>query len=232
MDLGSFFSFLIYTQSIGLLGRGISQSLGGYLHTGQHKHRINAHNADIHASSAIRTHDPSARVGEDGSCLRPRGHCDRYSSPSSAEIKNASVYTSTPRIKASCLITHKNKLTVYLWPTCEWALPMNPGSQNFSICSSPPGNKWSLSLSHYPLYFLSSPSLWYLTVLYTLSSPHFTSLRWVSYSLHFTKQECLLREKKPLRESTMKQIMITCRRTGRRRRDSVYLLPSPMAARS
>jgi hypothetical protein len=33
-------------------------------------HRINAH-------SWVRTHIPSVRAGEDGSCLRPRGHCDR-----------------------------------------------------------------------------------------------------------------------------------------------------------
>jgi hypothetical protein len=32
-----------YTQSVGLLGRGISQSQGMYLHTEQHKRRINAH---------------------------------------------------------------------------------------------------------------------------------------------------------------------------------------------
>jgi hypothetical protein len=41
--LGRFFSFLIYTHSVGLLGRGISLSQGRYLHTEQHKHRINAH---------------------------------------------------------------------------------------------------------------------------------------------------------------------------------------------
>jgi hypothetical protein len=35
---------------------------------------------DIHASSGIRTNDASVRAGEDGSCLRSRGHCDRYSS--------------------------------------------------------------------------------------------------------------------------------------------------------
>jgi hypothetical protein len=65
-----------YTQSVGLLGRGISPSQDLYLHTEQHKHRINAHNTDIHASSEIRTHDPSVRASEDSSCLRPRGHCD------------------------------------------------------------------------------------------------------------------------------------------------------------
>jgi hypothetical protein len=42
VDLGRFFSFLIYTESVGLLGRGISPSQDRYLHT-EHKHRINAH---------------------------------------------------------------------------------------------------------------------------------------------------------------------------------------------
>jgi hypothetical protein len=76
VDLGRFFSFLIYTQLVGLLGRGISPSQGRYLHTEQHKHRINAH-TDIHASSGIRTHDSSVREGEDGSCPRLRDHCDQ-----------------------------------------------------------------------------------------------------------------------------------------------------------
>jgi hypothetical protein len=38
--------------------------------------RINAH-TDIHASSRIRTHDSSVWTGEDSSCLRQRGHCNR-----------------------------------------------------------------------------------------------------------------------------------------------------------
>jgi hypothetical protein len=66
-----------YTQWIGLLGRGISPSQGLYLHTEQHKHRINVHCTDIHALSGIRTYDPSVRASADISCLRPRGHCDR-----------------------------------------------------------------------------------------------------------------------------------------------------------
>jgi hypothetical protein len=32
---------------------------------------------DIHTSSEIRTHDPSLRAWEDGSCLRSSDHCDR-----------------------------------------------------------------------------------------------------------------------------------------------------------
>jgi hypothetical protein len=56
VDHQCFFGFLIYTQSVGLLGRGISPSQGRYLHTEQHKHR------DIHALSGIRAHDPSVRA--------------------------------------------------------------------------------------------------------------------------------------------------------------------------
>jgi hypothetical protein len=41
VDLGRFFSFLIYTQSVWLLGRGISPSQGRYLHREQHKQGIN-----------------------------------------------------------------------------------------------------------------------------------------------------------------------------------------------
>jgi hypothetical protein len=34
-------------------------------------------NTNIHASSGIRTHDPSVQAGEDISGLRPRGDCAR-----------------------------------------------------------------------------------------------------------------------------------------------------------
>jgi hypothetical protein len=50
---------------------------GRYLHTGQHRHRINAY-TDILALSGIRTNDPRVRASEDSSCRRPRGHCDRH----------------------------------------------------------------------------------------------------------------------------------------------------------
>jgi hypothetical protein len=63
-NLAAFFSFLIL-YTVGLLGWGISPSQIRYLHT------------DMHASSGIRTHDPIVRTGKDGSCLRPRGRCDR-----------------------------------------------------------------------------------------------------------------------------------------------------------
>jgi hypothetical protein len=66
-----------YTQLVGLLGWGISPSQGLYLHIEQHKHRINAHNTDIHALSGIQTHNPSVQMSEDSSCLRLRDHCDQ-----------------------------------------------------------------------------------------------------------------------------------------------------------
>jgi hypothetical protein len=37
VDLDRFFSFFIYTQTVGHLGREISPSQGRYLHTEQHK---------------------------------------------------------------------------------------------------------------------------------------------------------------------------------------------------
>jgi hypothetical protein len=74
---GFFFNFIIlFTQTVGLLGRVISQSQGCYLHTGQHKYRTNAQ-TDVNALSGIRNHDLSLRTSEDSSCLRPRDHCDR-----------------------------------------------------------------------------------------------------------------------------------------------------------
>jgi hypothetical protein len=66
-----------FTQSVWHAGRGISPSQGLYLRKEQYKHWINTHNRDIDALSGISTHDHSVRGSEDGSCLRPRGHCDR-----------------------------------------------------------------------------------------------------------------------------------------------------------
>jgi hypothetical protein len=46
LGLGLFFSFVsffFFLHTVGLLWRVISPSQGRYLHTGQHKHRINAH---------------------------------------------------------------------------------------------------------------------------------------------------------------------------------------------
>jgi hypothetical protein len=74
-DLGRFSVSWSYTQSAGHLGRGLSPSNGRYLHTEQHNHT----HTDIHASSRIRTPNCSVRAAEDGSCLRPRSHCDRRS---------------------------------------------------------------------------------------------------------------------------------------------------------
>jgi hypothetical protein len=55
----------------------ISPSQSRYLHRATQTQN-NRRQTDIHTSSGIRTHDPSVRAGEDISCLRPRGHCDRH----------------------------------------------------------------------------------------------------------------------------------------------------------
>jgi hypothetical protein len=70
-------------------------------------HRINA---DIHASSGIRTHDPSTRTGEDGSCLRLRGHCDRlYSS-----TDNRKIYSSVTVFRYQSFKKRRQKLKAML----------------------------------------------------------------------------------------------------------------------
>jgi hypothetical protein len=74
---GLFFSsvIILYTD-VRTPWTSVSPSQGRYLHTGQHKHRINAY-TDIYTLSGIRTNDPSFRASEESSCLRPRSHRDR-----------------------------------------------------------------------------------------------------------------------------------------------------------
>jgi hypothetical protein len=67
------FSFLFLESRYDSLDGG-SARLKAATYTRQHKHRINA---NVHALSGRRTHDPSVRAGKDSSCLKPRGHCDR-----------------------------------------------------------------------------------------------------------------------------------------------------------
>jgi hypothetical protein len=71
--LAPFFQFLILCTVGRTPWKGINLSQGLYLHTEHHKHRIK--HKDIHVLS--RTHERSVPAGEDGSCLRPRGHSDR-----------------------------------------------------------------------------------------------------------------------------------------------------------
>jgi hypothetical protein len=54
--LAAFSVLQSYTQSVRQFGWGVRPSQGLYLHTGQHKHRINAHRHPC--LSEIRTHDP------------------------------------------------------------------------------------------------------------------------------------------------------------------------------
>jgi hypothetical protein len=60
----------IFRHLVGLLGREINPT---QVYTGQHNTKKKKTRAHIHASSGIRTHDPSVRAVEDRTCLRPRG---------------------------------------------------------------------------------------------------------------------------------------------------------------
>jgi hypothetical protein len=64
--LASFSSVIIFTQTVGLLGRGISPSQDCCVHTEQQKRKINAY-TDIHDLSGIRTHNPSVQASEHSS---------------------------------------------------------------------------------------------------------------------------------------------------------------------
>jgi len=62
--------WIYYEYLVRLLGRGISPTQGLYLRRKTQQKNADTH---IHASSGIRTHDPSVQVVEDSTCLRPRG---------------------------------------------------------------------------------------------------------------------------------------------------------------
>jgi hypothetical protein len=60
----------VFRHLVGLLGRGISPTQGLYLPRTTQGRKMRTH---IHASSRIRTHDPSVRAAEVSTCLRPLG---------------------------------------------------------------------------------------------------------------------------------------------------------------
>jgi hypothetical protein len=51
---------------------------------------LQTHNKRTQTSTPLWTHDPSVRAGEDGSCPRQRGHCDRQVTDSLTQIKQIS----------------------------------------------------------------------------------------------------------------------------------------------
>jgi hypothetical protein len=67
------------THYVGLLGQGIRRSQVLYLSAEQHKHRINAHNTEIHALSEIRAHDPIVRALDCAATVTDKGIHSIYS---------------------------------------------------------------------------------------------------------------------------------------------------------
>jgi hypothetical protein len=71
-----------FTQTVGLLGRVISPSQSRYLHTEQHKHRLNAHKHPcLEWDSNLRSKRPN-----EWRLFRPCGHYDRHITIQSGKI--------------------------------------------------------------------------------------------------------------------------------------------------
>jgi hypothetical protein len=93
VDLGRFFSFLIYTQSVGLLGRGSARRKA--VAYKQDNTKTEQTHTDIYALSGIRIHNPSVRVGEGSSGLRRRGRYDRWTTALEPVNTNYCLWLST-----------------------------------------------------------------------------------------------------------------------------------------
>jgi hypothetical protein len=76
LDFGRFFSFVILYTGGRTPWTG-DQPFARPLSTPRTTQTQKKTHTDIHVSNGIRSQDPSALAGEDGSCLRTRGHCDR-----------------------------------------------------------------------------------------------------------------------------------------------------------
>jgi hypothetical protein len=95
------FQFLdIFTQTVGLFDGGSARRKAATCTQGRTD--LEETHTDIHASNGIRTHDPSVRAGEDGSCLRPRGHCDRRVWNLVSEIKERNILVDWECLRTGC----------------------------------------------------------------------------------------------------------------------------------
>jgi hypothetical protein len=74
--LGRFFSFLV-VYTVGRTPWKGNQPVGRPLPAHRVTQTQNKHTQTSIPRRGIRTQDRSVRAGEDGSCLRPRGHCAR-----------------------------------------------------------------------------------------------------------------------------------------------------------
>jgi hypothetical protein len=86
----SFFSFLIF-YTIGRTPWTGDQPAARLLHAYMTAQTEWTH-TDIHSSSGIRTHDPSAWAGENSSCLRPHDNCDQTLDNILSRITKHSMY--------------------------------------------------------------------------------------------------------------------------------------------
>jgi hypothetical protein len=90
-----------FTQSMGLLGRGISQSQGHYLTKTQNKRKQTSI-----SWVGFQLMFPVFWAAEDSSCLRPRGHCDRLPINQKLEIPLSFLQVTALKHNAH----HRNKI--------------------------------------------------------------------------------------------------------------------------
>jgi hypothetical protein len=143
--LAAFSASWTFTQSVGILGWGISLLQGCCLHAGQHKHKMHR---DIHVLSGIRIRDPSVWANEDSSC----SYLLTELSPSWGAINWAAAqdlpsFSWNPKVQYR---VHKSAPLVpilsHIYPI--HTIPSNLSKINFDIVHSYTSwsSQWSLSL--------------------------------------------------------------------------------------
>jgi hypothetical protein len=85
LDLGRFFSFLIL-YTVGRTPWTGDQPVAGPLPTHRTAQTQNKRTQTSMPKVGLETHDPSFWAGDNSSCLRPRGQCDRPECPSECKI--------------------------------------------------------------------------------------------------------------------------------------------------
>jgi hypothetical protein len=113
-----------FSQTVGFLGRGISPLQGHYLHTGQHKHRINAY---THQTSMPWVGlEPTIPASERAKTVHAieRGYCDR-------QFILVAIIKYLAANNTTAMVTRTSEMVTTFLSTCspiQWVpRPLSPG---------------------------------------------------------------------------------------------------------